>query len=239
MKALCCLYPDEHQFKTMTPGDSSPSTSESGHYNGAGVGWFGPQSPLGTPYAPEGSLSQDTESSGWLVEDSPGPSRRLSTMSGSHYNEDQPYPSDHHNTSLTMPFGFDALPLGHQRTTSWATSDISTEDMSFALDAPRLEGIMEFHDQVPHLPLDMASTPSSMSLHQPGLSPEYQGYFHSPSLDGTQLDANFYPQNSHCADQPTTLDFWNSTKNHEYHHFEFPTSSLEIDDRATYFQSGP
>ncbi|KAI1365768.1 hypothetical protein F5Y08DRAFT_167213 [Xylaria arbuscula] len=232
-KALCCLYPEEHQFKTMTPSGSSPSNSEPGHYNGAGVGWFDPHSPQETPFTLGSSMLQDNiEPLEWPIEDSPDPSRRLSTLSASSYGEV-------HQTSLPSPFGSDALPLGHQRTTSWATSTIGMDDMGFAPDSAQLEATMGFHAQLSTLPLDMASTTSPMSFHQSGFSPDPQDYSHNEFLDGGHFNADFYSQNSHITHQPPTLDFWNSMKSHEYHHLGFQTPNLEIDDPETYFQSGP
>ncbi|KAK5628783.1 hypothetical protein RRF57_004498 [Xylaria bambusicola] len=240
VKALLCLYPEEHQFKAMMSSDSNPSTSESGHYNGTvGVGWFRPQSPpLGALYTPGYTLLQDVESPEWPIESSPGLSRGPSAFSALPYKEAHPYQPDRHSTGLPPSFRYDALSLGDERTALWSPGNTSMGDMRFGTGAPQLAGTMGIYDQATNMSADPTSASSPMSFHQPTLSPEPQDYFHDPSLDGRHFNSGFYPQYTHDASQAASLNYWSSSKSHEHHYVDFQTPDIDYDHRETYFQSG-
>ncbi|KAI0509457.1 hypothetical protein F5B22DRAFT_649086 [Xylaria bambusicola] len=234
VKSLSCLYPEEHQFKTMTPSSSSPSTSESGHYHGTtGVGWFRPQSPPpGSLYTPGYTLLQDVESPEWPIDSSPGPSRGPSAFSASPYKEAHPYQSD-----LPSPLTYDALSLGDERTAPWPTGNFGISDMRFVTGSPQPEAV-GIYGQTTNMSLDLTSISSPMGFHQPALSPEPLDYFHNQPLDGGHFNADFYPQDVHDTSQAASLNYWTCLKSHEHHHVDFQAPEIDYDHREIYFQFG-
>ncbi|KAI0913877.1 hypothetical protein F4823DRAFT_575891 [Ustulina deusta] len=244
MKALCCLYPDEHPFKTMTPHARSPSTSESGHYNATRSG---PESPLETPYPGGDTLLQDPEPSQWQVEGgSPVPYRGPSISSASPYKGVLPYQSVHHDeTRLAPPFGYNTLSLCDERPSPWSPSNVSTDDMKFITGDAELGGIPGAYDYASNMPLDLNSISNRTGFHQPSFSAELQAHYNNPPLDIRYLNTAFYPHDTHNSNsgahttifsQPETSNIWNNLEGHEYI-TGAQTPNVDFDDQETHFQS--
>ncbi|KAI1421113.1 hypothetical protein F5Y12DRAFT_61322 [Xylaria sp. FL1777] len=243
IKALCCVYPEEHQFKTVTPNVWSPSTSESDHYNATGSGWIDPQSPLGTPYTGGDMLLEGPESSEWQVEAPPVPYRGPSTLSTSPYKGAHPFRSDYSDTRLVAPFRYDALSPLDEGLCPWGTSNISTNDIASDV---QLGGVMGVHDHTIDIPLNLTPNSNQIGFHQPGFSTELQDHHSSSSLDTNHLNTAFYPYNTHGPDssahttmlsQPETLGSWNTLKSHQYLHGA-QAPNTDFDDQEALFQSG-
>ncbi|KAI1157616.1 hypothetical protein F5B18DRAFT_669254 [Nemania serpens] len=138
IKALHCLYPDEPPSKPATSQTWSSSASESGDYDAAGLGWFGPQTTLETPNlaaAEEDSFfSLPFPSSQWPVE-------ALSVSYGlpaipsawPHKNCHSYQLSHHEETPAASFFDFDAVAPSDERLHYYpgSTSEIGLKDTRF------------------------------------------------------------------------------------------------------------
>ncbi|KAI0424006.1 hypothetical protein F5Y09DRAFT_354091 [Xylaria sp. FL1042] len=239
-KALCCLYPEDHQFKTMTPHTRSPLVaSESDHHNITGFEWFGPQSPLGAPYGGEETLLQGAQPLRLQVEVPLVPCGETSILSTSPYNGAHPCQSDYHETRFASPFSHNVVSLRDKGSPPWSSSNISTDDMQLIGD-PKLGSMSGVYNQATNMPLSSGPSSNGTEFHQTGFSAGLYDHCRSPSLDMRDIDTTFYPHTIHGSNSythPTTpgelesLDLW---KGHQYLN-NTQTLNIDFDDQETTF----
>ncbi|KAI0532556.1 hypothetical protein GGR58DRAFT_163912 [Xylaria digitata] len=237
IKSLYCLYPEEHQFKTMTPYTWSSSASDSGDYEAPGVGWLGSQSPLGTTYTGNDALLQGLEPSQWQVESSSVPYGGLPTYSALSHSRFHPYQSGPLEFRLPPSVRHNGPSLRDAGPYLGSTSRICTDDMKLVTGGAELEGMLGAYEQTINMPFHLNCS-SRMSLQQYSPSTEFQDHpVRGPPFDSRPPTAPFDTRYIHGSSSgiDTTMVGEPETLN-----FEYVTSaqapSIGVDSQETLSQ---
>ncbi|KAI0190000.1 hypothetical protein EV127DRAFT_98164 [Xylaria flabelliformis] len=182
-KGLCCVYPEESQFKIIMPHDWSPTISEPDDHDAAGVGSSGPDS---TPESPRDALSLTGESSQWQIEGSLSPLPEQYILSPSIFPQGcpYPYPVNHHEAPFASFFRNDTLLPRDEGLYVTSASGIHTNDLQFIKSDTEPDGALEYYHTIDNMPSNPTSSHSRLDIYQPSPPNEFQDNY----PDGLPLD---------------------------------------------------
>ncbi|KAI0455857.1 hypothetical protein F5B21DRAFT_173106 [Xylaria acuta] len=218
IKGLCCLYPEESQFKITMPHTWSSSISEPDDFDATGVDSSGPDPALGSP---RDALLRDHGSSQWQVEGPPASFREQYILSPSVFPHDRfhPYLASHHEAHFASFSRYDALSSRDEGFYAGSASDASTDDLKFM------------------------SSLNRVGIYQPSPSAEFEGdYTDGSPLDDGHFNTPFNPCSSssgtHTAilGQPEILDFSGTLASQE-NLAGVQAPGIDFDNRGAHFHS--
>ncbi|KAI1283910.1 hypothetical protein F5Y07DRAFT_348031 [Xylaria sp. FL0933] len=233
IKALCCLYPEEHPFKTMAPHTWSPLTAPgSSHSNATGSEWFDSQPLLGDLYIGEETLLQGLGPPRLQDEVSPVLYGEPSTSSAPTYKGAYPCQSDYLETRFASPFGHEGLSFRGEGSPCWPSSTISTADEQLVTGGSELVSIPGGYDQALDMALDLVPTSTGIGSHQTGSAADLHQHYRRPSHDTKYFSTTYHPHTT--PGELESLDLW---MEHQYVD-DTQTPNIDLDDQEIYFQSG-
>ncbi|KAI0474380.1 hypothetical protein F4859DRAFT_89413 [Xylaria cf. heliscus] len=242
IKALCCIYPEESQFKITMPHAWGSSISEPDDYDAAGTSSSGPDSTLGSP---RDALSGGHGSSQWQVEGSAAsfPEQFILSPSVSPHAGFYSYLASHNEAHFAPFFIYDALSFQDEGFCARSASDISTDDLKFLTGDAELDGASAVYTRATDIPSELISNSNQIDIYQPSPSIEFQGHytngsplgdghFNSPfdvcgSSSGTQAPVLSQPQVLDFSGNPTSQESLASVQ----------VNSIGFDNQEPHFHS--
>ncbi|KAI1745191.1 hypothetical protein F4680DRAFT_404593 [Xylaria scruposa] len=241
-KGLCCVYPEESQFKIIMPGTWSPTVSEPDDQDATGAGSSGPDS---TPESPRDALFLNHGPSQWQVEGSLSPLPEQYILSPSVFPHTRPYPgpTSHQEVHFASFLRNNALSPQDEVLYPRSASGISTNDWQFVESDAELDGVSGAYYQTTDMPSSLTSSLSRVGIYQPSPPNEFQGnYADGQPLDHGHFNTTFdacipsFGTPSSILGQPGIPDFSGNTASQEdLTGVQVP--NMGFDNREAYYQS--
>ncbi|KAI0554588.1 hypothetical protein F4679DRAFT_579614 [Xylaria curta] len=235
-KGLCCVYPEESQFKIIMPGNWSPTISEPDDQDATGAGSSGPDS---TPESPRDALFLNHGPSQWQVEGSLSPLPEQYILSPSIFPHTCPYPStSHHDVQFASFLRNNALSPPDEGLYPRSASGTSTNEWQLIKSDTELDGVSGAYYQTTDMPSNLMPCLSHLGIYQSSPPNEIQGNYHDgPPLDHGHFNATFdscVPSfaSASIIGQP---DFSGNTSQENLTGVQVP--NMGFDNREVYFHS--